>query len=189
MPSSITDTIFTHLRMRIHGTYNGMKSRCYTPSNHLFYRYGGRNIKICERWLDSTKVKTKGRPTRQGFLNFLEDMGPTWFEGATIDRIDNDGDYTPENCQWLSKSENSKKMNEEYVKNGTHHWIGNTSNAVTGGRNSNKNGKNVFSRFISAFDIDKGKRVLLSREDYEQYKGIRYFGNNSLIEKTYQRSN
>ena len=72
----------------------------------------GRGIKICERWLVTNKVRTSiASYTPLGFLNFLEDMGPTWFPGATIDRIDNDGDYTPENCKWETKSFNVSKRN------------------------------------------------------------------------------
>jgi len=46
-------------------------------------------------------------------------MGATWFEGATIDRIDNDGDYTPENCRWVTKSENARRSNIGITKPGT----------------------------------------------------------------------
>lgn len=109
--------------------------RCINPQNAFYKNYGGRGIKVCERWLDSTSVKTKGRTSTQGFENFLEDMGSTWFSQATIDRINNDGDYTPENCQWLTRSDNSRKMhvnnrsqrmleiNQRRLVDGTHHWL------------------------------------------------------------------
>ena len=84
----------------------------------------GRGIKICEQWLVTNKVRTSiASYTPLGFLNFLEDMGPTWFPGATIDRIDNDGDYTLENCQWLTKSDNVRKALKRMIENGTHVFL------------------------------------------------------------------
>lgn len=73
-----------------------MKHRCLNPKHPAYMRYGGRGIKICDRWLDS-------------FLCFLGDMGLAPMDCPTIDRIDNDGDYEPGNCQWLSRKDNCRK--------------------------------------------------------------------------------
>ena len=72
-----------------------MKGRCKLPTDNRYHRYGGRGIAVCDRW--------------QKFENFYFDMGATYKEGLSIDRIDPEGDYTPENCQWLSVSENMAK--------------------------------------------------------------------------------
>lgn len=109
-----------HMLAENHETYlkeyrvwNAMKRRCQNPSCSSYPLYGGRGIKVCERWLG-----------KDGFINFYTDLGkrPVDVNGNAyqIDRKDTDGDYSPENCRWCSVKENNrnKRNNNIFLING-----------------------------------------------------------------------
>ncbi len=83
-------------RVRLYRIYHQIKQRCLNRNHSAFKRYGGRGIKVCAEWLNSYPA-FKAWALANGYHDDL-----------TIDRIDSDGDYCPENCRWISLSENSR---------------------------------------------------------------------------------
>lgn len=85
---------------RLYTIYHSMLQRCYNSNAERYEYYGGKGIKICDEWLDN-------------FINFYNwAMSNGYDEGLSIDREDSDKDYCPDNCRWLTLSENTKRCNE-----------------------------------------------------------------------------
>ena len=84
-------------------TWYSMIRRCTVESHFKYKRYGGRGIKVCDRWMK--------------FDAFLADMGERP-SGMSIDRINNDGDYEPSNCKWSTPKEqaNNRSNNQKEIK-------------------------------------------------------------------------
>ncbi len=76
-----------------------IKERCFNSNHRCYKNYGARGITICDRWLN--------------FENFYEDMGDIPFNGAEIDRINNDGNYEPNNCRWVTRLENQRNKRKK----------------------------------------------------------------------------
>lgn len=80
-----------------YAAYHDMLQRCTNPKNHAWDRYGGRGIRVCARWLEG-----------DGFARFAEDMGPRPRADMSLDRIDNAGDYEPDNCRWTTTTKQNR---------------------------------------------------------------------------------
>ena len=78
-------------------TWNRMIYRCEDAKCVAFFRYGGRGIKVCSRW-------------RESFAAFLADMGPRPSNKHSIDRINGDGDYEPNNCRWATRVQQARNV-------------------------------------------------------------------------------
>ena len=83
---------------RTYGIWQAMRGRCMNPNNSRWESYGGRGIKICKRW--------------GSFENFLADMGDVP-EGLTLERVNVDGDYKPNNCKWATWEEQAKNKRKK----------------------------------------------------------------------------
>src|SRR5690606_10465631 len=85
---------------KLYGVWRSMKQRCTQKSHYAYKDYGGRGIKICDEWIDDFKA----------FYDWSMSNG--YEEGLTIDRINNDDGYSPENCRWTTmRVQNTNKRN------------------------------------------------------------------------------
>ena len=88
----------------LYDTWKGMRTRCYSKKAKGYKNYGGRGIKVCDRWLDIN--------------NFIEDMYPSYQEDLSLDRIDVNGNYEPTNCRWATNEMQSRNT-RDICKNNT----------------------------------------------------------------------
>lgn len=88
---------------RMYHIWHDMKRRCYQPQNKRYSRYGARGIKVCDEWLDF-----------QNFFDWSQVNG--YGDELSIDRINSDGDYCPENCRWAdAETQANNRTNNRYI--------------------------------------------------------------------------
>ena len=128
-------------------TYRDMLTRCNNKNRQDYKNYGGRGIKVCDRWTG-----------KDGFTNFLADMGKKP-KGTSLDRKDNNGDYTHENCRWATFSEQSVNQRLRATNSSGYkgvHWSKTKKKwEVSIRRNYNKKHLGYFENFDEAVTIRK----------------------------------
>ena len=128
---------------RIEKIFKNMQQRCYNANNKDYKWYGGRGIGIYQEWRDNPKL----------FEEWAINNG--YNDTLTIDRIDEDKDYCPDNCQWISRAENSRKA-------GRVNWITVGGDTLTGKQWSAKLGigPNIINTAIRDFGEEKTKELI-----------------------------
>jgi hypothetical protein len=138
MKESAADRKRTHGMSR-HPAYRNWlhaKTRCEDRACEFFKDYGGRGIRVCERWAS--------------FDAFWEDMGPTWLEGLTLDREDVNGNYEPSNCRWATSKQQANNRRDNVIIDTPKGRMNLTQASETFGISQ----KTIFSRYHAGWPIE-----------------------------------
>lgn len=154
----------------LRGKYRGMIDRCYNTGNQYYNTYGGRGIIVCDRWLGE-----------DGFNNFYSDMVNGFEPGLTIDRIDVNGPYSPDNCRWLDrKGQNYNKRNNIYMDYyGKKICLAELAEKFSPIRNINSS--TLSSRLNAGYTVQEA----LNKPLYTANKKDNYFKENPIITKPF----
>ena len=118
-------------------TWQAMRNRCTDPKNPGWLRYGGRGISVDPRW--------------DAFAAFLADMGAKPSPAHTLDRVDGDGDYTPENCRWATRREQAQNTSRNHYVT----WNGETKSIAEWARTTGINKDAIRYRLLAGWSAEE----------------------------------
>lgn len=130
---------------RIREIFAGMIQRCYNSTNKNYCLYGAKGIQICQEWIDNP-------------LEFEEwSLLNGYADNLTIDRIDSSKDYCPDNCQWITLEENSRRANANFIE------VDGKTLSGTQWAESLGFGKNTINKLIRKYPLNKVKELIRRR--------------------------
>ena len=136
----------------LYAKWVNMMHRCYSKNNKRYFDWGGRGITVCDKW--------------HNVANFIEDMYPSYINGLTLDRKDNDKGYSKDNCRWVDKS--TQVINQRIRRTNTSGYVG-----VTWAKN-----KGMWSARVQIFKRGKHIGYYLSKEEAVQARDNYIIENN-----------
>lgn len=161
---------------RLYGIYNNMKQRCCDKNNRSYKRYGGRGITVCDEWLSNNN----------GFINFYNwAMENGYQDNLSIDRINNDGNYEPSNCRWVTMLEqaNNRRDNRYITYNGE------TKNIAQWSEQLGVNHMTLRGRLARGWSVEKTLTTKPSPKNTHQYNSITYNGKTYKLTEWAKRVN
>lgn len=143
----------------LYGVYSSMLQRCYNEKDPAYENYGGRGIKVCDKWLNN-------------FDTFLQDMGGKPTPNHSIDRIDVNGDYEPLNCKWSTSKEqnNNKRYTKLLTPRNLAKITGYTSERI---RQLSHSSKELRSYLLEEYIINSHIRFIYSEGAIEYLKNLK----------------
>lgn len=148
-------------KTRIYSIWTDMKTRCNNPNRPKYARYGGRGIKLCDEWNNDF----------QAFYDWAMDNG--YSDTLTIDRIDNNGNYCPENCRWIT-------MAEQAANKSTIHYITHNGETLSMAEWARQTGipRQVLKDRICRYgwEPDRALKVPVRKHKIYNRKGDKHYG-------------
>lgn len=147
---------------RLYAIWTNMKSRCYSPNNKSYKDYGGRGIEVCDEWRDSFSA------FREWAIQTNYDE-TAMYGDCTLDRINVDGNYEPDNCRWVSEKvqQNNRRDNNRITFNGETHTLSEWSHITGITQNT------LSARLRHGWDIEKTLTMPQKEIVYLEYQGVR----------------